>query len=210
MEFYAKFLNYKLEDVRQRPMDWLAFLKRKRTELANTGHKMDDETFITHLLNSLPQVEYEGAIFVIKEKLRRGTHDLPEIEQILEDKYQSVKYVKGWDEEEDDYVLFASPNNKKEHKKQFKGRCGCCGEFGHKAADCPNKKSNQKKGPKGKTEKRRRKRLKGTIKERERQICLELNATIVENLDSLHETAQSPARTLILLKKMSKTGNPPK
>ena len=84
VEFYTKFLNYKLENVRQRPMDWLAFLERKRTELANTGHIMDDETlddetFITHLLNSLPQVEYEGAILSIKEKLRRGTNDLPEI-----------------------------------------------------------------------------------------------------------------------------------
>ena len=76
-------------------MDWLAFLERKRTKLANTGHIMDDETFITHLLNSLPQVQYEGAILVIKEKLRRGTKDLPEIEQILEDKYQSMKCVKG-------------------------------------------------------------------------------------------------------------------
>ena len=85
---------------------------------------MDDEMFITHLLNSLPQVEYEGAILAIKEKLRRGTKDLPEIEQILEDKYQSMKHVKGLDEEEDDYVLFASPNNKKAHKKQFKRRCG--------------------------------------------------------------------------------------
>ena len=75
-------------------MGWLAFLERTRTELANTGHIMDDKTFITHLLNSLPQVEYEGAILVINKKLRRGTNDLPEIEQILEDKYQSMKYVK--------------------------------------------------------------------------------------------------------------------
>ena len=51
---YMKFLNYKLENIRQRPMDWLAFLERKRTELVNTGHIMDDETFITHLMNSLP------------------------------------------------------------------------------------------------------------------------------------------------------------
>ena len=79
VEFYTKSLNYNLENVRQRPMDWLAFLERKRTELANTGHIMDDETFITHLLNSLPQVEYEGAILAIKENLRRGTKDLPEI-----------------------------------------------------------------------------------------------------------------------------------
>ena len=60
VEFYSKFLNYKLENVKQRPMDWLAFLERKRTELANTGHIMDDEMFITHLLNSLPQAECEG------------------------------------------------------------------------------------------------------------------------------------------------------
>ena len=121
VEFYTKFLNYKLDNVRQRPMDFLAFLERKRTELANTGHIMDDETFITHLLNSLPQAEYKGAILAIKDKLRRSSHDLAEIEQLLEDKYQSMKYVKGWEEEEDDYALFASPAKKKGHKKQFKG-----------------------------------------------------------------------------------------
>ena len=55
VEVFTKFLNYKLENTRQKPMDWLAFLEKKQMELANTGHKMDDEMFITHLLNSLPQ-----------------------------------------------------------------------------------------------------------------------------------------------------------
>ena len=86
----------------------------------NTGHIMDDETFITHLLNSLPQIEYEGAILVIKDKLRNGTVEIPEIEQVLEDKYLAMKHAKGWEEEEDDYALFASPSNKKEPKKAFK------------------------------------------------------------------------------------------
>ena len=121
---------------------------------------MDDETFITHLLNSLPQAEYEGAILAIKEKLRRSSYDLTEIEQLLEDKYQSMKYVKGWGEEEDDYALCSSPAKKKGHKKPFKGRCGYCGEFGHKAVNCPNKKSSQKEGSKDKSEKRRHKNLK--------------------------------------------------
>ena len=70
-------------------------MEKKRTELSNTGHEMEDETFITHLLNTLQQVEYEGAILVIKEKLRKGKVYLPEIEQILENKYQSMKNVKG-------------------------------------------------------------------------------------------------------------------
>ena len=104
---------------------------------------MDDETFITHLLNSLPQSEYKGAILVIKDKLRKGKVELPEIEQILEDKYQAMKHVEGWDEEEDDYALFTSQSKKKQAKKAFKRHCGYCGEFGHKAADCPNKKATK-------------------------------------------------------------------
>ena len=107
---------------------------------------MSDEMFITHLLNSLPQNVYEGAILVIKDKLRKGIVEITEIEQILEDKFQAIKQAKGWEEEEDDYALFASPPSKKGPKKAFKGRCGYWGEFGHKAADCPNKKSNQNKG----------------------------------------------------------------
>ena len=122
----------------------------------NTGHIMSDETFITHLLNSLPQTVYEGAILVIKDKLRKGTVEITEIEQILEDKFQAMKQAKGWEEEEDDYALFASPSNKKGPKKAFKGHCGYCGEFGHKAVACPNKKSNQNKGQKPKYQQKKK------------------------------------------------------
>ena len=132
----------------------------------NTGHIMDDETFITHSLISLPQTEYEGAILVIKDKLRKGPVEIPEIEQVLEDKYQAMKHSKGWEEEEDDYALFASPSNKKGPKKAFKGHCGYCGEFGHKAADCPNKKSNQNKGQKSKLSKRKSNMARGLQRQR--------------------------------------------
>ena len=151
VEVYTRFLNYKPDNTRKRPMDWITVMEKKRADLMNTGHIMDDETFITHLLNSLPQTEYEGAKLVIKDKLRKGTVEIPEMEQVLEDKYLAMKHAKGWEEEEDAYALFASPSNKKRPKKAFKGRCGYCGEFGHKAADCPNKKSNQNKGQKSKT-----------------------------------------------------------
>ena len=130
----------------------------------NTGHIMDDETFITHLLNSLPQTEYEGAILVIKDKLRKEPVELPEIEKILEYKHQAMKHTKRWEEEEDDYALFASPSNKKGPKKAFKGHCRYCGEFGHKAANCPNKKSNQNKGQKSKTQQTKKQQGKGDSK----------------------------------------------
>ena len=67
------------------------------------------------------------------------------------------------------------------------------------------RKVARKNGPKGKTEKRRCKRLKGTIKERERLICQKLDGTVVVNLDILDGTDQSPTRMLILLEKISKT-----
>ena len=31
VQFYMKFLHYKLENVKQRPMDWLAFMEKKET-----------------------------------------------------------------------------------------------------------------------------------------------------------------------------------
>ena len=204
VQFYTKFLHYKLENVRQRPMDWLAFMEKKRIELANTGHIMDNETFITHLLNSLPQAEYEGVILVIKERLRGGTCDLAQVEQLLEDKYLSMKFVKGWEEEEDDYALFASPAKKKGQKKQFKGRCGYCGEIGHKAANCPDKKVRKKKTLKTNPTNKRHRNLKRTVKARAKEICQKLNAIIAEKWVILPGTAQNLAKTPILLEKVSK------
>ena len=42
VEVYTRFLNYKLENTRQRPMDWITFMEKKWAELMNTGHIMDD------------------------------------------------------------------------------------------------------------------------------------------------------------------------
>ena len=77
-----------------------------------------------------------------------------------------MKHDKGRGEEEDDYSLFASPSNKKKPKKAFKGYCGYCREFGHKAADCPIKKSNQNNGQNAKTEHKKKQSTKGDSKER--------------------------------------------
>ena len=142
---YTKFLNYKLENVKQRPMDWLAFMEKKRDELTNTGHVMDDETFITHLLNSLPQAEYEGVILVVKERLRTRSCDVAEVEQLLEDKYLSMKSVKGWEEEEDDYALFASPAKKRGRKNSLKDDVVTVERLDTKQQILPTKKARKKR-----------------------------------------------------------------
>ena len=169
VQFYTKLLHSKLENVRQRPMDWLAFMEKKRNELANTGHIMDDETFITHLLNSLPQVEYEGVILVIKERLRGSTCNLAQVQQLLEDKYLSMKFVKGWEEEEDDYALFASPAKKKGQKNSLKDNMVTVERLDTKKRSVLTRKARKKRTLKTNPTTKRHKNLKRTVKERARQ-----------------------------------------
>ena len=155
VEVYTKFLNYKLENTRQRPMDWLTFMEKKQAELMNTGHIMDDETFITHLLNSLSQSEYEGPILVIKDKLRKGPVELPEIEQVLEDKYQAMKHAKGWEEEEDDYASLQVLPIRKSPRKHLKDAVDTVGILDTKQPIVPTRKAIKIRGRKQKRSKRK-------------------------------------------------------
>ena len=143
--------------------------------------------FITHLLNSLPQSECEGAILVIKDKLRKGDVELPEIEQILEDKYQAMKHVKGWDEEEDDYALFTSQSNNKKPKKAFKDIVGTVESLDIEQQIVPTRKATKIWAKKAKPSTKRNTVLKEILKERDIRICPKLSALIVVNLDTLHE-----------------------
>ena len=45
----------------------MAHMERKRNELENAGHEMDDETFLTHFLASLPLEEYQAIILTMEE-----------------------------------------------------------------------------------------------------------------------------------------------
>ena len=171
VEVYTKSINYKLANTRQRPMDWMACMEKKQSELMNTGHIMSDETFITHLLNSLPQTVYEGAILVIEDKLRKGTVEITDIEQILEDKFQTMKQAKGWEEEEDDYALFASPPSKKGQRKLSKDAVATVENLDTKQLIVPTRKAIKTRARNRKTSKRENSRVKGTPKAKDILIC---------------------------------------
>ena len=72
------FIWVKMENIQIKPQDWMAHMERKRNELENAGHEMDDETFFTHVMASLPQEEYQATILTLKAKLRE---DDPVIEE---------------------------------------------------------------------------------------------------------------------------------
>ena len=94
---------------------------------------MDDETFLTHVMASLSQDEYQATILTLKAKLRESVIMIEEAETLLDDKYEAVKEVQGWTEDGDELALLVG---KPHYKKTFKGQCGYCGNYGHKTADC--------------------------------------------------------------------------
>ena len=49
-----------------KPQDWLTHIEKSRNELENAGHKMDDETFLTHIIASLPQEVYKQPFLLWK------------------------------------------------------------------------------------------------------------------------------------------------
>ena len=82
-------------------------------------------------------------------------------------------------------------NPTKKPKKAFKGCCGYCGEYGHKAADCPNKKSNQNMGSKGKSEHKKKQSTKGDHKGWDIKIRHKLIVLIEVNMDIMCMTVQN-------------------
>ena len=119
--------------------DWMAHMEKKRNELETAGHEMDDETFLTYIMASLPQEEYQATILTLKAKLREGDLTIAEAGTLLDDKFEAMKEVQGWTENGDEHALLVG---KPHFKKIVKGQCGYCGKYGHKAADCHERKDN--------------------------------------------------------------------
>ena len=68
-------------------------MERKINELENAGHKMDHETFLTHVMAFIPQEEYQDTILTLKTKLREDDLSIEEAETLLDDKYNAMKEV---------------------------------------------------------------------------------------------------------------------
>ena len=110
-----------------KPQDGLAHMKKKRNELENAGHEMDDDTFLTHVMASLPQDEYQATILTLKAKLRDDDLTIEEVETLLDDEYEVMKEIQGWTEEAEDLALLVG---KPHYKKTFNGQCGYCHKYG--------------------------------------------------------------------------------
>ena len=112
----AKFVRLKMENIQMKPQDWIAHMERKRNELENSGHDIDDETFLTHVMASLPQEEYQTTILTLRAKLREDDLTIQEAETLLDDKYEAMKEIQEWTEDGDVLALLVG---KPHFKKTF-------------------------------------------------------------------------------------------
>ena len=129
--------------------------------IANTGHKMDDEMFITHS------------------------------EQVLEDKYQAMKHVKGWDGTKRKTIMPSSQANeiRKSPIKHLKDIVHILESMDINQQIVPTRKATKIRVKKSIMSTKRNTVLKKTLKERDIRIYRKLSALIVVNLDILHEIA---------------------
>ena len=100
---------------------------------------MDDETFLTHVMASLPQEEYQATILTLKAKLREDDLTTEEAETLLDDDYEAMTDVQGRTEDGDELALLVG---KPHFKKTIKGQSGYCGKSGHRLADFHERKAN--------------------------------------------------------------------
>ena len=108
-----------------------------RDRIKDAGETMSDIHFVTQMLNALTK-GYDNEVRMIEREVDLGqtvtVEDLKERLSLIYKQMQS----RGYKEEDDDIPedidenAFLAPG-------RYKGKCGHCGEYGHKSSECPNK-----------------------------------------------------------------------
>ena len=135
IQLKKEFNDSKLEDATTDPDEWIADMERIRQRLKTLKAEIEDEDFIIHILNNLPN-EYENMVEAMEVEMEDTTKklELKTVRERLRAKYQRIKKQNNV---EDDKALIM-------RHQQFKGTCRNCGKYGHKAKDCRNKERNNK------------------------------------------------------------------
>lgn len=136
------FANSKLASVDTDPDEWMTDLECLRSEMNKVQipgkTDMSEVDLIIHILSNLPE-EYEVAVSELEEKLKNTSTPLSieTVREKLNSRYERM--TKNAEAKEEEKALAA-------FKKQYKGRCSKCGEYGHKSADCSERNKSSGAG----------------------------------------------------------------
>ena len=129
------FANSKLASADTDPDEWMTDLECLRSEMNKVTipgkTDMSEVDLIIHILSNLPE-EYEVAVSELEEKLKNTSTPLSmeTVREKLNSRFERI--TKNAEAKEEEKALAA-------FKKQYKGRCSNCGEYGHKSANCSDK-----------------------------------------------------------------------
>ena len=143
------FANSKLASVDTDPDEWMTDLECLRSEMNKVTipgkTDMSEVDLIIHILSNLPE-EYEVAVSELEEKLKNTYRPLSmeTVREKLNSRFERI--TKNAEAKEEEKALAA-------FKKQYKGRCSNCGEYGHKSGDC-SERDKPSSGTGNKTENR--------------------------------------------------------
>ena len=138
LDLKKEFMTKTLQECENNPDTLYLELEKIRQRIACVcKEKIDDKEMIVQIINQMPNA-YENKVDYIKHKIDDG-NDITLIEVLghLRDKYLALK-------KENKIDSTTSNNTKALIAKQFKGYCRECGEYGHKRANCPKLKRNDK------------------------------------------------------------------
>ena len=138
MEWKKKFMTKSLEDSENDPEVLYLELERIRQRIQSISNEcIKDEDMITQILNQMPDA-YKNKVNHIKHLIDTGKEPtLVEVVGHLREKFISLNKDNTLDSK-------ATSNTKALIVKQFKGYCRECGEYGHKKANCPKLKKNDR------------------------------------------------------------------
>ncbi len=124
------------------PVNFITYLEDVRGRLKEAGTDIGDDMFILQAMNSLTK-GYATEIRLMEEKMDAGENIT--VEQLKDRLSLGFERIQKWSYEDDDDDDSEEEEEKALLATQFKGRCNNCGKYGHKAADCREKKQNNNK-----------------------------------------------------------------
>jgi len=140
LKMRKKFENSKLSSAVIDPEEWISELEGLRTEVEgiDSSSAMSDKDFMVKVLNNLPS-EYDVILDGLENRLTLDQSDpntltIENIREKLNNRYERILgKIEAEEEKEEEKALVGY------YKRQYKGRCSNCGEYGHKGADCPER-----------------------------------------------------------------------
>ena len=129
------------------PVYFITYLKDLWSRLADAGIKMTNEHFILQILNVTTK-GYTTEVCLIEEKLDKNeVVTVDNLKDCLSLEYERVQKWKANNNDDNDES--EEETEKAFAATQFKGQCNYCGKYGHKAAECHQKKRDQEQQPPG-------------------------------------------------------------